>query len=266
LSNVPQILPYHATPAPQDSATQAWLFHPEVPGGNYGVAGDPMPYKLRNDDTFTCLLLLCIVIFFISVSNVRHFIVRQLKDFFYQPLNDTDITETAVELRFQLFLVLLTCLLMAIIAYQYTITFIASTFVLSDDFLLVGLLTLVFIGFYVCKALVCHFVNSVFFDHKSTTRWLKLQLFLTATTGVLFFPAVLLMVYFDTTLQNSAFYYAFVFIFIKILTFYKSRSIFFGRKGDYMQNILYFCTLEIVPFLILCSGLLVLIDHLKINY
>ena len=260
------MLPYNTTPASQDSAMQAWFFHPEVPGGSFGVAGDPVPYKLRNDDLFSCLLLLCFVIFVVSISNARRFIVRQLKDFFYQTHNDDDITETSGELHFQFFLMLLACLLLAIISYQYTTTFITTNFVLSNDFFLVGLLSLVFAGYYLFKGAFYFFINFVFFTAKKNVRWLKVQLFLSATIGVLIFPAVLVMVYFDMSFQSCAFYYVFVFIFTKILTFYKSWRIFFDQKGGFLQNFLYFCALEIVPFLILCGGLVVLIDHLKINY
>ena len=51
----------------------------------------------------------------------------------------------------------------------------------------------------------------------------------------------------------------------KILTFYKSFTIFFYQKGGFLQIILYFCALEMIPLMMLWSGLLVITENLKIN-
>ena len=242
------------------------LYHPEVAGGRFGVAGDPVPYTIRGDNMFTSLLLLCFVIFVVSISQSRHFIVRQLKDFFYLSHHDDDITETGAELRFQLFLVLLGCLLLAITTYQYAIDFVAQTFALPNDFLLVALFFGVFVGYFLLKWGLYALVNEVFFGSGPSQRWLKTLLFIAATEGVLLFPVVLLVVYFDLPLENAVYYYGFVFIFTKILAFYKSWTIFFRQNGIFLQIFLYFCALEIVPLLGLLGGLGVLIDQLKITF
>lgn len=31
------------------------LFHPELPGGRFGVAGDPVPYSIHNDSVITSI-------------------------------------------------------------------------------------------------------------------------------------------------------------------------------------------------------------------
>lgn len=242
------------------------LFQTEILGDRYGVAGDPVPYTLRGDNLFTSLMLISFVILVVSLSNARRFIVRQLKDFFYFPHNDSNISETLNELRFQLFLVLLVCLLLAITTYQYAREYVADSFMIDSDFLLVGLFTGSFLGYFLVKGLLYWLINAVFFEPRSCTHWLKQLLFITATEGVLLFPAVLLLVYFDLAIEKAAYYFAFVLILAKILTFYKAWSIFFRRKGIFLQFFLYFCALEIVPLLGLASGLGVLMDQLKINY
>lgn len=242
------------------------LFQTEVLGDRYGVAGDPVPYTLRSDNLLTSLMLISFVILVVSFSNARRFIVRQLKDFFYFPHNDSNISETSSELRFQLFLVLLACLLLAITTYQYARNYVADSFMLDSDFLLIGLFTGSFIGYFIVKGLLYWLVNAVFFEPRSCLQWPKQLLFLIATEGVLLFPAVLLLIYFDLTIEKAAYYITFVLILVKILTFYKSWSIFFRRKGIFLQNFLYFCALEIVPLLGLASGLGLLMDQLKINY
>ena len=79
------------------------LFHPELPGGRYGVAGDPVPYSVHQDNVITSLLLACFIFSVIAFANARRFIIRQAKNFFYPPREGmSDIAETSNELRFQM--------------------------------------------------------------------------------------------------------------------------------------------------------------------
>ena len=57
------------------------MFHPELPGGRYGVAGKPVPYNIHNDDIITFLLLVLFVMAVIAFSNTRQFVIRQTKNF-----------------------------------------------------------------------------------------------------------------------------------------------------------------------------------------
>ena len=91
-------------------------------------------------------------------------------------------------------------------------------------------------------------------------------LLIAATQGVLIFPVVLLLVYFGLSLQNVLYYCIIVVIIAKFLTFYKSHIIFFRQKGGFLRNILYFCALEIVPFVALVGVSVALVDFLKINF
>jgi hypothetical protein len=241
------------------------LFHPEIDGGRSGVAGDPIPYTIRCDNMFTSLLLLCIVLFFFSIARSKWFISRQLRDFFYLSYHD-DMTETSGELRFQLFLVLLCCLLLAISSYLYVTAYVADTFQLDNDFQLISLFFGSFVGYFLLKSGLYSLVNYVFFDGNKSLQWMQSALFLTAMEGVLLFPAVLLQVYFDLSVQNVIFYYVFILLIIKILTFYRSWVIFFRQNGVYLQNILYFCALEIVPLLGFAGSLLSIVNLLKINF
>ena len=59
------------------------LFHPELPGGRFGVAGDPVPYSIHNDSVITSILLAFFILVVIAIANIHEFIVRQFKNFFY---------------------------------------------------------------------------------------------------------------------------------------------------------------------------------------
>lgn len=85
---------------------------------------------------------------------------------------------------------------------------------------------------------------------RKNDQWAKAWLFLTAIEGVLFFPALLLEVYFALSLQTAVIYGAILVIIVKLLSFYKCNTIFFKHNGGIVQNILYFCALELMPLLL----------------
>jgi len=241
------------------------LFHPEISGGRYGVAGDPVPYTIRGDNTFTALLLLCFFIFVVSLAHSKNFIVRQFKDIFFSH-TDSGLGETSSEFRFLFFLVLLDCLLLGVAAYLFVTSYEADTFVIDSNILVVAIFVAAFMAYFLFKFVAHSLVASVFFGGKKNLQFFNALLFITATQGLLLFPAVLVQVYFDINLQNVAYYLVFVVIFTKFLTIYKSHNIFFERNGFFLQNILYFCALEIAPLLAFGGALMLIVDLLKINY
>ena len=98
------------------------LFHPELRGGRNGVAGDPVPYTVHSDNLLTGLLLFCLIVAVIAFSSVKDFLLRQVKSFFYFSHEAaSDMSETAIELRFQFFLVRLAHL--AAILFLYLILY-----------------------------------------------------------------------------------------------------------------------------------------------
>jgi hypothetical protein len=244
------------------------LLHPELNGGRYGVAGDPVPYTMREDNVITGLLLVLFIMAFIAFANSWRFITRQAKNFFYVPRSEavTAITETSGEIRFQIFLVLLSCLLLSILQFFYTRHYIGDTFILSSQYQLIAIYFGMYAAYFVLKAVLYTFVNSVFFDSKKNVHWMKALLFITSTEGVLLFPVVLLQVYFDLSMQNVVIYFIVVLVLVKMLAFYKCYIIFFRQIGVFLQIILYFCALEIIPLAALWGALVITGNYLKINF
>ena len=202
------------------------LLHPELPGGRYGVAGDPVPYS----------------------SEVLN------------------MTETAVELRFQTFLALLACVMEALLFYFYSLDHYGDTYVLSSPYLLILIFFGMTVGYYVLKMLLYTVVNRTFFDGKRNRQWMKSFLFITSLEGVLLFPPVVLHAYFNLALNHVVFCFLVVLSIVKMLTIYRSFVIFFRRNVVQLQIILYFCTLEILPLLAFWSALEITAFSLKINF
>ena len=288
-----RLLPKDATPAQQDSAIQAWftpdeihyserpdtlhlpgeeiprdlkdvklptyyrenffsndsLYHPELDGGRYGVAGDPVPETLSNDSLISGLLILCFLVMTFSFSRISGFIGRQVKDFFYVQRGEHSVAETC-----------------SMLYYLYAIATGGDTFIFSTEHLLLGVIFLVMVGYFLFKFLLYSIVNTIMFDSSRNKKFLTLLIFLISMEGVLLFPVLLLRAYFQFPIQNAAIYTFIVVVLIKILTFYKTYVIFFSQKALYMQIILYFCALEMVPLLSLWGGLAVIVNHLRVIF
>ena len=241
------------------------LLHPELTGGRFGIAGDPVPYTVRNDNAITCMLIFCFVMALVSFAHSRQYILRQLKDFFYIPRSSKSSDEDPSN-RFQLFLSLQTCLLLAITYYFYITHYVTDTFVLDTPYEIIGIFFGVFIAYFIAKNVVYSIVNNVFFSSKKNRHWIWTLTFITALEGIALFPAVMLQVYFNLPMQNVVYYFIFILVLTKILTFYKCWVIFFRQISVYLQIILYLCALEIIPLLSLVGILVLITDRLKVNF
>ena len=241
------------------------LFHPELPGGRQGVEGDPIPYTLAGDDLLTSLMLSCFMLTMIALTYSRRFIVRQAKNFFYVPNEHTTVvSETASELRFQMLLVLQTCLLFSLLYFFYIRAHVASTFTV-EPYQVIGIYGGIIAVYFLIKVIAYGITDWVFFDRRSNGWWMKAFLFLTSTEGVLLYPGVVLQVYFNTSLDSIVGYAIGIILLFKLLSFYKSYIIFFRRKARFLQIFLYFCALEMLPLFSLWSVLTTATSYLKIN-
>lgn len=243
------------------------LFHPELNGGRYGVAGDPVPYTLHGDNMITALLLGCFILAFIAFSKSRRFILRQAKEFFRTPRSGTtEITETTNEFRFQFFLIAQTCLLLSLVTFFYAQEYNGDTFLVSSQYQLIAIFFGVFAGYFIIKLLLYAVVDWVFFSKRENERWIKSFLFMASVEGLAMFPMVISQAYFGLSVRTTVIYTISVAVLARLLSLYKCFSIFFRQRGFFLQIFLYFCALEIIPLLSLCGGLSVLISYLNINF
>ena len=241
-----------------------WVLSEQEP---VGVLANPAPYNSGADSMVTMLVFAGLVAAILSLAVSRGFIARQIKNFFYLE-NDrtTSVPDTVADIGGQITLVLFCCIMLAVGWYHVC--------TLGKDNMLwevpVGVLLLLYllvaVGYFLFKAILYQFVNWVFFDVKKNEQWNKSQLFITAMEGLAFAPVLMLMVYGNIPPQIVFIIALIVAILAKILTFYKCYLIFFGRIGAFLQIILYFCALELIPLVGLAGIMVTLNNNLKINF
>lgn len=241
-------------------------YHPELGIDHSGVMGDPAPYHVSNDNIITGLLIFIFITAMILVNNTRHFIFRQTKGFFYTPRSIADMPETTNEVRLQLILVAQTALLAGLFYYMYVRARGDNSFLVDSQLLIIGIYTGIFALYFLLKGILYSIVNWVFFDKHSREQWWKAWLYLTALEGVLLFPLVLLLVYFNLSMQTGLMVLLIVVIFVKMLSLYKAFHIFFKRTKLFLQFFLYFCALEFMPMAALLGVMAMISTNLELNF
>ena len=159
-----------------------------------------------------------------------------------------------------------TCLLFSVIVYFLTKTYVSTTFIIDSDYQLILIFFGMLVAYALLKSCLYSMVNLVFFDGKRNGQLISALLMGAAVQGLLLMPVVFLLVYFGLSMQNVLYYFAFVVLLGKIWAFYKAFVIFFRQNSGFLQNILYFCALEIVPLASLVGTWALLVDLLKINF
>ncbi len=226
------------------------LYHAEIPGGAHGMAGESIPESIQGDNVIMSLLLCCFVLVVISFAKVRGFAIRQAKNFFYPPREEvTEDTQTASEVHFQVFLVFLNSLLLSLLYYFYNLQHPDNTYVLDSPYLLIVIFLGYILAYFFLKLILYRIVNNIFFDGKRNGQWIASFMFLVSLETMFFFPIILLIANLGLSMESVETYFAFVLIFVKILTIYKSYVIFFRENVVRLQIILYFCALEMIPLL-----------------
>lgn len=226
--------------------------------GMPGKDADLKPYALHSDVYVTGVIFLCFFLLAYVITVGHRLIFQKIKSIFQererQSLFDSE-DRTGVSYRVYLFL--LTSFMWGLLFFDYVQDYHPALFQEASPYIMLGVDVGMFIGFYLVKGLLYSFVNWIFFDRDRNERWMDVYFFFNYLVGIILFPLVLLVVYFDLQPQSIILYVGIVAILYIIVLFYKCFSIFFREKYGFLYLIVYFCTLEIVPFLLLWKVLIV---------
>lgn len=238
------------------------VYRPECVAYRPGMAGDPVPYSLAQDSIITSLLLGCFVCGSIAIGQSGSVLWKQMKDIFHHRPTRSVMSETSGELRFQLFMVLQTCLLSALI-YFFHLQNDHNEMLTVEHYKSMASFTIVFAVYIAVKALVQWCVQIVFFDKKQAEHYAQFYLFIVAMAGLALFPAALLMAYFGLAVESVVAYALCILVACKMMALYKVYGIFFKQDNAYVQVFLYFCALELMPLGALLGAITMTVNYLN---
>ncbi len=243
------------------------LLHSEIHGGRYGIPGDPVPYTIQRDNVLTPVLIFFVLLLAFSTKRSWKIFRLQAKHFFHNVRTGSIMEKEAVSGKTYLFFAgIYTAVLLALLFYFYAKTYIAETYVTYSEYTLMGFFLASVLGLWLVESLLQQLVNYVFFLPRERSMWTTVKMISTAWMGILLTPVFLLLSYFGLSVGNALVCTLIIIVFVKLLLFYKCFLIFFKKIGAFLQIFLYFCTLEVVPPLILWGILITIANYLKVNY
>lgn len=217
-----------------------------------GINGIPIPYSPKADDGITILLLCCFFLSAYVLSRSRKFLFQLVKDFlFNRERTSIFATSTASDMRYLLLLILQTCVLLGICIFRCSIDIFPGLTSFASPYILVGAYIGICLVYLFLKWLIYSFLGWIFFDGSRVSQWLESYSTLLYYLGFALFPYVLLLIYFDLNIQLALIIGLFLFVLVKISMFYKWLKLFCNNLYGSFLLILYFCALEMLPFLIL---------------
>lgn len=232
-----------------------------------GLQGTPMPYRLSSDDGITAILLLCFFLTSYVLSKGKKFLLQQIKDFTHlKERSSLFHASTAADFRYKILLLLQTCILVAVYLFDYFHDRDPFVFTHLPSLPLLGTYIAVCIAYYFLKWQAYRLIGWIFFDKIKTNVWLESYSVILYSSGFIFFPVILLVVYFDLPTHISIITACCLVIFAKILMFYKWLKIFFNNIYSLFCLIVYFCALEILPCFILFQGIIQINNLLLIKF
>ena len=232
-----------------------------------GFEGTPISYSPRTDDAIALTLLACFFLSSIALARGKKFLSQQVKDFvLHRERTSIFDSSTAADVRYLLVLVLQTCVLSGITFLNYFHDTCPALMNRVSPLLLLGIYVGFCLAYFLLKWLIYMFLGWTFFDKNKTNIWLESYSALIYYVGFALFPFVLFLVYFDLSLTNLVIIGAIILIFTKILMFYKWIKLFFHQFSGLFLLILYFCALEIVPYLLLYQGMIQMNNILLIKF
>ena len=253
---------FAASSAFNDSINSTALYLSKITEGELGT---PRPYSVHHDDVLTLLLLACGVLLLVVVGSSVRTVKNLFKEFFFpSAAEDNDVLTGISPLLF--FLCTTTCVVVALCSFIYADSEMEGFFVIDSPIAIVGIFFAAAVVYLLLKWLVYSIVNNVLFGGNKSLQWSRAFFFVTALEGMLLFPLPLIVIYFKLSVEKGLYYFIFVLLLCKILAFFKSRSIFFRQKILFLQNILYFCALEITPLLAFGGAWLILAHFLKVKF
>lgn len=221
-----------------------------------GMAGTPLPYSFRTDDYVTGTLLLGLFLLLWIVVRSRRYIHSATGALFRASAATDNRNGDGETLRGAPLLPLLCSFALGILFYDYLQDTVARWPADVSPYLTLGAAVAASGAYFAIKFLLYAITNHTFFDAARVALWKDTYRQALLMLALVLFPLTLLTVYFDLDFSIQRTVFLSIVIWAKIWLFFRAFSIFFGTGIGCFHIILYFCTLEIAPAVLLWQSLL----------
>ena len=229
--------------------------------------GIPMPYLLRYDWMVTIVLFFCLLLVCYVFSKGRKHLVVQLKNFLISRERSSIFDgATAADFHYTFMLLFHSGLMLGFCFYDYFSKTNSSLFSQYSHISLLLFFVILSQLFIFLKGLLYQWVNWVFFSSSKAENWMSAYINVTIWFGLLLLPVVLMTIYCSLSMEFIMLLVVFMLLITKMMLFYKGFCNFFPNFYGTLHLILYFCTLEILPDLIVWKGIHLISEYFTLNF
>lgn len=243
------------------------LLHPELPYRLQGYSGTPVEYNPDNDNGIALLLLATTILFVCLLGQLLPRLRQATSDFFF-PASHVSPSESdlaSIGSWTALGFSLLTCTSAGLGALHLAVGMGLHVDSPLEPYVYMATFSAMVALYMMARNILTSFVNWVFFEKETSRRWAKANSYICTMENMTFFPIMILTCYSQATMQITLACIAATVVTAKILLLYKTLKIFFDKTYGYLHIFVYFCTLEVIPLLILLNSLTHTIEGLTVK-
>lgn len=230
-----------------------------------GISGTPVPYKPGNDTIVVCALLVCLLITSFVVNRNRHAIALQIKNFFHNRSRSESIAlKSESNVRHQTYSIVIEGAMLSLIFFSYTwakFGFDSSTY---SPYLILAADIAVILGYFALKYVLLLTFNWTFFTDEKRSLWLSCYNLLVLCKTAMILLLTLAVMFFNLSPEICIYAFLAILAINESMVLFKTHQIFFTCPFGGLLSILYFCTLELLPLLLLWKALIKSTDYLLI--
>jgi hypothetical protein len=218
------------------------------------IAGESQPYLLRTDDGVAGALLLLFISCLMIAVYAKRYLGNTIKHFFEKKRHNTIFEDSDdAQMRGRSLLVLQAAVALGILLFNHFHADTLSSLERIPTLILLGANITICYTLLLGKIFIYNSVNRTLFSPEQRRSWHEGYVLILMCAGLLLMPVAILSLYSQIDVNTQLRFVILIGIFCEILLFYKTFRTFFNNGLGYLHLILYFCALEITPYLILWS-------------
>ena len=227
-----------------------------------GKNGELRPYSLKMSDSLTLLMLVSFFLFAYVYTKGIGYITQMFQNLLGNTERESIFVNntTTSEYQIKFSLLLQTAISLSVFFFIIIATpFGKSDILLTDKDIIIysSLFLLIIFLFWGIKWLINEFLGFIFFDKQKVSLWQNNYFSSISLFGTILFPTLLFLVHTQSHILIGISKYLFFFLMVLgfILIVYKGIRFFLVKPYGIFYFILYFCALEIIPYVGLYKGL-----------
>ena len=220
---------------------------------DHGIPMVEQSYTASKDDILIAGGLMLFLIMALVVYYGRANILHRLKDFFStkRTYSEENVNENSSSTYSIFFLMSIIALSLSLVLFDYIAIKEGFSTVLGIPYWIFAAGYAVIMSFIYIKAWLYTLVNWTFFDQESSKKWITGYMLLTSLMAFIIFPLSIIVVLVESSRGIVTFCFAIVYIIYELLLFLKLNVNFETKKYGHLLIFLYFCSVELIPALIM---------------